>query len=206
MKTCLTWEYPRLSFVELLCGLIYSFTHLFFCTFAETDDEIAVQRAASRAVINEQLERMLLDYGNSVLRLAYSYLHNMPDAEEVLQDTLIQFLKTEPVLATKEHEKAWLIRTTLHRACDLARAAERRNLPLETAEVLSGGELPEPSPILSAVQALPAKYSAVIHLYYYEGYSIKEISKLLQIPVPTVGTRLSRGRERLRQLLKEDTE
>ncbi len=87
-----------------------------------------------------------------------------------------------------------------------ARAAERRNLPLETAEVLPGGEMPEPSPILSAVQALPAKYSAVIHLYYYEGYSIKEISKLLQIPLPTVGTRLSRGRERLRQLLKEDVE
>ena len=57
-----------------------------------------------------------------------------------------------------------------------------------------------------AWQALPAKYSAVIHLYYYEGYSIKEISKLLQIPLPTVGTRLSRGRERLRQLLKEDVE
>ena len=89
---------------------------------------------------------------------------------------------------------------------DMARAAERRNLPLETAEVLPGGEMPEPSPILSAVQALPAKYSAVIHLYYYEGYSIKEISKLLQIPLPTVGTRLSRGRERLRQLLKEDVE
>ena len=87
-----------------------------------------------------------------------------------------------------------------------ARAAERRNLPLETVEVLPGGEMPEPSPILSAVQALPAKYSAVIHLYYYEGYSIKEISKLLQIPLPTVGTRLSRGRERLRQLLKEDVE
>ena len=89
---------------------------------------------------------------------------------------------------------------------NMARAAERRNLPLETAEVLPGGEMPEPSPILSAVQALPAKYSAVIHLYYYEGYSIKEISKLLQIPLPTVGTRLSRGRERLRQLLKEDVE
>ena len=43
-------------------------------------------------------------------------------------------------------------------------------------------------------------------VHYYEGYSIKEISKLLQIPLPTVGTRLSRGRERLRQLLKEDVE
>ena len=88
----------------------------------------------------------------------------------------------------------------------MARSASRRDLPLEDAELLPGRELPEPSPILSAVQALPAKYSAVIHLYYYEGYSLKEISKLLRLPVPTVGTRLSRGRERLRQLLKEDVE
>ena len=163
-------------------------------------------KATAQDDVSARAAQILDAHGNAILRYAYSYLHNMADAEEVLQDTLIQFLKTEPVLATKEHEKAWLIRTTLHRACDMARAAERRNLPLETAEVLPGGEMPEPSPILSAVQALPAKYSAVIHLYYYEGYSIKEISKLLQIPLPTVGTRLSRGRERLRQLLKEDVE
>ena len=62
----------------------------------------------------------------------------------------------------------------------------------------------ESSPILSAVQALPEKYSTVIHLYYYEGYTIKEIAKLLGLPTPTVGTRLSRGREKLRKLLEEE--
>ena len=60
------------------------------------------------------------------------------------------------------------------------------------------------SELLTAVRALPEPYSAVIHLYYYEGYSIKEIAKLLGVPAPTVGTRLARGRERLRRLLKED--
>ena len=58
--------------------------------------------------------------------------------------------------------------------------------------------------LVSAVRALPDKYSAVIHLYYYEGYSIKEIAKTLGLPAATVGTRLARGRERLRQMLKED--
>ena len=129
-----------------------------------------------------------------LLRIAMTRLSSPADAEDVVQEVFLKLLTTRPHFRDLEHEKAWLIRTTLHRACDVARAAERRNLPLET------------SPILSAVQALPAKYSAVIHLYYYEGYSIKEISKLLQIPLPTVGTRLSRGRERLRQLLKEDVE
>ena len=146
------------------------------------------------------------DRHDPVWNVCITFLKNPADAEDAVQETFLRLLRSAPELGSETHEKAWLIRTTLHRACDMARAAERRNLPLETAEVLPGGEMPEPSPILSAVQALPAKYSAVIHLYYYEGYSIKEISKLLQIPLPTVGTRLSRGRERLRQLLKEDVE
>ena len=153
-----------------------------------------------------RLEETVRKYENTLYRAALAILGDAHEAQDAVQDTFVKYLEKAPAFDGPEHEKAWLIRTTLHRACDMARAAERRNLPLETAEVLPGGEMPEPSPILSAVQALPAKYSAVIHLYYYEGYSIKEISKLLQIPLPTVGTRLSRGRERLRQLLKEDVE
>ena len=157
---------------------------------------------AGKETIEEVYQRHVV----MLYRVAYSFMKNGPDAENMVQEAFVRLLHSGMTFQSPEHEKAWLIRTTLHRACDVARAAERRNLPLETAEVLPGGEMPEPSPILSAVQALPAKYSAVIHLYYYEGYSIKEISKLLQIPLPTVGTRLSRGRERLRQLLKEDVE
>ena len=153
-----------------------------------------------------RLEETVRKYENTLYRSALAILGDAHEAQDAVQDTFVKYLEKAPAFDGPEHEKAWLIRTTLHRACDLARAAERRNLPLETAEVLPGGELPEPSHILSAVQALPAKYSAVIHLYYYEGYSIREISKLLQLPVPTVGTRLYRGRERLRQLLKEDVE
>ena len=61
----------------------------------------------------------------------------------------------------------------------------------------------EEGDLLAAVRALPDKYGAVIHLHYYEGYSIGEIANLLGVPAPTVGTRLARGRERLRRLLKE---
>ena len=58
--------------------------------------------------------------------------------------------------------------------------------------------------VLEELFALPPADRAVLHLYYYEGYSIQEISKLLGLPAPTVGTRLARGRERLRQMLKEE--
>ena len=59
--------------------------------------------AADRAAV-------LMDkYGNMILRVAYSYLHNMEDAEDILQDTLIQFLRNDPTFANDSHEKAWLI-------------------------------------------------------------------------------------------------
>ena len=141
-----------------------------------------------------------------LLRIAMTRLASAADAEDVVQEVFLKLLTTRPQFRDAEHEKAWLIRTTLHRACDAARAASRQNLPLEAAEAIPGPAPAEPSPILSAVQALPAKYSAVIYLHYYEGYSIREISKLLRLPAPTVGTRLSRGRERLRALLREDVE
>ena len=113
-----------------------------------------------------------------------------------------RLLTTHPTFRDAEHEKAWLIRTTLHRACDIRKSAAQRNLPLEEA-VLAAAPEAEEGNLLAAVRALPDKYGAVIHLYYYEGYSIQEIANLLGVPVPTVGTRLARGRERLRQLLKE---
>ena len=63
-----------------------------------------------REQINQRAEALLTQYDSSILRLAYSYLHNMEDAEEILQDTLIQYLKTAPVLEQEAHEKAWLFR------------------------------------------------------------------------------------------------
>ena len=139
-----------------------------------------------------------------LLRLAMTRSLSTADAEDAVQEVFLRLLTQLPRFRDGEHERAWLIRTTIHRASDLRKAASNRTLPLEEAEVVAMPEEAESSPILSAVQALPEKYSTVIHLYYYEGYTIKEIAKLLGLPTPTVGTRLSRGREKLRKLLEEE--
>lgn len=152
----------------------------------------------------ERIRRMVTEYSPMLLRLACTRLNDPADAEDVVQEVFLKVLTKRPVFRDAEHEKAWLIRTTLHRAADLRKSAAQRNVPLEEA---AQAAVPEPeSDLLSAVRALPEKYSAVIHLHYYEGYSMKEIGKLLGIPAATVGTRLARGRERLRQMLKEDIE
>ena len=151
---------------------------------------------------NETISRIVETYSPMLLRLACTRLDSSADAEDVVQEVFLKLLTTHPAFRSSEHEKAWLIRTTLHRASDLRRSAARRNVPLEEAAQAAAPQAG--SELLAAVRALPEPYSAVIHLYYYEGYSIKEIAKLLGVPAPTVGTRLARGRERLRRLLKED--
>ena len=152
----------------------------------------------------EEVSRLVETYSPMLLRLACTRLENPADAEDVVQEVFLKLLTARPAFRDAEHEKAWLIRTTLHRAADLRKAASRRNVPLEEALLASA---PEPEDrLLAAVRALPEKYDAVIHLHYYEGYSLKEIGKLLGLPTATVGTRLARGRERLRQSLKEEIE
>ena len=151
---------------------------------------------------DEIISRIVERYSPMLLHLAAARLDSPADAEDAVQEVFLKLLTARPAFRDAEHEKAWLIRATLHRASDIRRGAERRNLPLEEAAEPAVQE--DALDLLSAVRALPDKYSAVIHLYYYEGYSIKEIAKTLGLPTATVGTRLARGRERLRQMLKED--
>ena len=152
----------------------------------------------------QEIRRIVEQYSPALLRLAASRLSSA-DAEDAVQEVFLALLSRPPRFRDAGHEKAWLIRATLHRCADIRKAAERRNLPLEEA-VLPAAAPEEDGALPAAVRALPDKYSAVIHLYYYEGYSLKEIGKTLGLPAATVGTRLARGRERLRQMLKEEIE
>lgn len=152
--------------------------------------------------LEQDLRRLVETYSPMLLRAALTRAPTPADAEDAVQDVFLRLLDKRPRFRDGEHEKAWLLRTALNRASDLRRR-RRDDVPLEEA-ANAAAQTPDYGPLLSAVRALPEAYSAVIHLYYYEGYSIKEIARLLALPVPTVGTRLARGRERLRSLLKEE--
>lgn len=152
--------------------------------------------------VNQKAEALLNAYGNSILRLAYSYLHNMEDAEEILQDTLIQYLKAAPVLENEAHEKAWLLRV----AGNLSKnriAYNRVRGADELEESLAAEQREDLSYVWDAVKSLPVKYREVIHLFYYEGYSTGQIAQLLRMNESTVRSLLRRGREQLKSILQE---
>ena len=159
------------------------------------------QEGAKEAV-NARAARILDTHGNAILRYAYSYLHNMEDAEEVLQDTLVQFLRTAPAFESESHEKAWLLRVAGNLSknrlsYNAVRAADELN------DELAAENRDDLSFVWQAVRDLPEKYRAPVHLFYYEGYSTRQIAEILQRGEATVRSDLHRGRALLREILKE---
>ena len=145
---------------------------------------------------------MLDAYGNSILRLAYSYLHNQSDAEEVLQDTLLQFLRTAPVLESPQHEKAWLLRVAANLSKNRLKYNRLRSAD-ELRDTLAAEQREDLSFVWEAVKALPQHSRAAIHLFYYEGCSTAQIASILGRKEATVRSDLHRGRIQLKEILKE---
>lgn len=168
--------------------------------FFRTD--IGRSKTADQAKVNENAARVLDSYGNSILRLAYSYLHNLCDAEDVLQDTLIKYLQNAPKFENPVHEKAWLLRV----AANISKNKIEYNRIRETDELnelLAAEENEDLSFVWAAVKELPEKYREVIHLFYYEGYPTAQIARILTRKENSVRSDLRRGRERLKAILKE---
>ena len=132
-------------------------------------------------------------------RVAYYYLGNGADAEDAVQDAFVRYLERAP--ADLECPGAWLMRVLVNGCRSRLRLAWRRVGPLPDDLPAPG---PEERPELEELWSLPPADRAVLHLYYYEGYSTEEIAQMTGQRPGTVRARLSRAREKLRRLLAEE--
>ena len=149
---------------------------------------------------NEYIEQTVKKYSSSMLKTAFSLLKSTADAEDAVQEAFVKLMTKAPEFENDEHCKAWLLRVTINISKNVLKASTRKNLPLtEEIPYTEKGD-----DVLPYVLSLDEKYRVVIHLYYYENYSIKEIAEILSLPAATVGTRLSRARKMLEKSLKED--
>lgn len=148
----------------------------------------------------EQLANLFRRYGDDVFRLAYSYLGSRADGEDVCQNVFLKLAEGKTVLLPGK-EKSWLLTCAANLCKSQLRSFWRRNV----------GELDESVPfkdqsdreLWDAVMALPPKYRAVIHLYYWEGYGQGEIGDILHISRTAVQTRMQRARDMLRKELSD---
>lgn len=141
-------------------------------------------------------------WGPAVYRLACAATGNRSDADDVFQEVFLRYHRSAPEFASEAHEKAWLLRVTANRTRSLlASPWRRRSVPLEDVYACSG---PEESAVAEALAALPPGDRPLLHLYYYEGYRTEELARLLGRKSATVRSQLTRARQKLARLLKEE--
>ncbi len=157
----------------------------------------------------ELLEELYHRYGQEIYRYLYAICRNRLMAEDIMQDVLLSLIKRSDPFETEEHERAWILRITINKCKNHLKSSRIKNtISLDDTEneavrkmhnSVSESFTEEESYVMDAVLALPEKYRTPIHLFYYDGYSIKEIAQILKKKPATVGTLLARGRNMLKK-------
>ncbi len=153
---------------------------------------------------NEIFSQAYDRYADMLYRIAYLHTGNAAESEDILQDVFIKLIYNSPRFADDEHEKAWLIKVTVNKCRDFLKSSRRKNMSLNE-EIISDSNI-EGDKILdiqSKIISLKDKYKTVIYLFYYEDYSIKQISSCLKVSESTVKMRLKRAREILKKELSD---
>lgn len=152
--------------------------------------------------MEEERARELVErYGDLLVRLGYTWLGDLDDAQDVCQTVLLKLLEDQRTFPDQGQERAWVIRLGINVCKDWRKSAwYRRRAPLEVAETVAAPAAEE-SPLLEQVLRLPQPYRQVIFLRYYEGYPVKEIAALLGKSPALVSTHLKRAREKLKTML-----
>lgn len=155
--------------------------------------------------MKQSVQELVALYQNNLFAVAFNVCKNAQDAEDIVQDTFIQYYTTKKEFDSEQHIRAWLIRAAINKAKNVNHTFWRRNkLPLEDYMETLAFETPESENLFETVMRLPEKYRIVIHLFYYEDYSVREIADILKLGESNVKIRLSRGRGMLRETLKEE--
>ncbi|TVX88085.1 sigma-70 family RNA polymerase sigma factor [Paenibacillus agilis] len=146
--------------------------------------------------LNETIQQAVSTYSKNIIRIAFAYVKNVQDAEDIAQDVFVTYMQKRPVFENKEHEKAWLIRIAINKSKNYLKSGwfrTKKTIPDDLSYLPK-----EEGEVLQAVLQLDPKYRIPLHLFYYEGYSIQEIAAIVQTNSSTIGTRLARGRSLLK--------
>ncbi len=160
-----------------------------------------MERRKDTYLSDSDIVRIVETYSDMLLRIALNRVKSIPAAEDIVQGVFERLMRRRPIFENREHEKAWLIRTAVNLCLTDLRAESRHGeLPLDENIAQEYGE--DTFDVLDAVQTLPTPDRYAVYLYYYEGYGVKDIGKLLKEPEGTISSRLSRARKKLKTILE----
>jgi RNA polymerase sigma-70 factor (ECF subfamily) len=143
---------------------------------------------------SQSIEEIYKRHFDMVYRVSFSYLKNPSDTEDVTADVFVKLMNKSVTFQNAEHEKAWLIRTAINTCKDCLNHWWRRRVNIDDYENLKSENAFHIDETLYAVMGLPVRYKDVIYLFYYEGYTSEEISRILGKPHSTIRSHLREAR------------
>lgn len=157
-------------------------------------------------VTKDYISDLLDKYGDMVLRIAYTYLKNRADAEDIVQDVFLRIIDKKPSFNDENHEKSWLIRATINMCKNKVNMFWNKNKCSidDVQEFAVSDKYNTDTSVFQEVMALGEKYRVVVYMYYYEGYSTPEIADVIGKNETTIRSLLHRARNKLKDMLKED--
>ena len=157
--------------------------------------------------MREPVQKLVERYQQNLYAAAFNVCKNQMDAEDIVQEAFLQYYTSKKEFDDEQHIRAWLIRVVINKAKNCNLTFWRRNkCSLDDYMETLVFETPQSRELFEEVMKLPEKYRIVIHLFYYEDYSVREITKILKLSESNVKVRLSRGRALLKDSLKEEWE
>ena len=149
----------------------------------------------------QRYNEIVENYSDMIFRIAYQYLFNKYDAEDIVQEVFVKLLTKRVIFKDEEHIKSWLIRVTINQCLDYKKSLTKKStVPIENMEIPF--EQKE-GKILEELQLLKEDERNVLYLYYYEGYKIFEIAEILNMKKNTVNSNLVRARKKLKKIIIE---
>ena len=135
--------------------------------------------------------------------IAMIYLRNIHDAQDAVQNVFIKLLEHPKSFEDEEQEKAWFITVTKNYCKDILKSSWKRKIDLGEIPDMANEEK-EIYDVMTDMMKLPAKYREVLYLYYYEGYSVKDMSEMLDRKESTLQTQLATARKKLKVELEKE--
>lgn len=157
-----------------------------------------------RNISDKQFEEIYYKHKQTLYNISYSYLKNVSDSDDIVQDVFMKYLNSNNDFKNDDELKYWLIRVCINACINEIKSTYKKRVVLDNNISLNNDSLNEDNEIFNYVYNLPLQYKDVIVLYYYESYSVNEISKILKISQSNVKKRLERGRNILKTKIGED--
>ena len=174
-------------------------------SFSDNRQRFVKKERGERTTTHKDVERAFEMYSDMIYRICFMYFKgNRYDIEDAVSAVFLKYMEHGTLFENQEHEKAWLIVAARNICKNMCRHWWRRNESLEDHTSECSDEDIYSDELLELVLALPEKQKMCIYLFYYEGYSCKEIGDILGIRENAVYANLNKGRNRLKELIEAE--